>query len=70
MFDVAHVPNSTAEVNNCSRGKALSHCWKSLPRCLVIDGFGWNNYEFLRMFCICQPLQVLYNDDPCPLFCL
>lgn len=39
-------------------------CWKSPPECLVTGGFSWNNYEFLHMSCICQPLQALYIN-PC-----
>lgn len=39
-------------------------CWKSPQECLATGGLSWNNYEFLHMSCICQPLQVLYID-PC-----
>lgn len=37
---------------------------KSPQEWLATGGFSWNNYEFLHMSCICQPLQVLYID-PC-----
>lgn len=92
MFDVAYVPNSTAEVKqqdivsysvtyetlNCSK-QILCHSLmlcssnsllKIPPRMLVTAGFSWNNYGFHHMSWICQPLQVLYIDNPFPLFYL